>query len=172
MRQGIFLLSVIAALVVTAPMKADAIDVEQYVEVGEKSLKSIKRGKLKDVDKVIDQQRELIRLGIEGCLEFAEKSPADAKMMHLVVLNSLRMRSLPPDQFQKEWLEGGYLRAHGIDIDKFSGRDQQTTYYDAVVRPAGAIVVLEQFKTSRDPELLPTLHKQLSEAVAGVEALK
>lgn len=172
MRQGFFVLFMITVLAIVTPMEAGAMDVEQYVEVGEKSLKSIKRGKMKDVDKVIDQQRELIRLAIEGCLEFAEKSPADAKMMHLVVLNSLRMRSLPPDQFQNEWLEGSYLRAHGIDIDKFSGRDLQTAYYDAVVRPAGAIVTLEEFKKSRNPELLQSLHKQLSEAVAGVEALK
>lgn len=172
MKQTIFILFMTTALWTAAPVYANAMDVEQYVEIGEKSLKSIKRGKMKDVDKILNQQRELIRLGIEGCLEFAEKSPADAKMMHLVVLNSQRMRNLPLDQFQKEWLEGGYLRAHGIDIDKFSGRDQQTTYYNAVVRPAGAIVVLEEYQKSKNPDLLQSLHKQLSEAVDGIETLK
>lgn len=172
MKKSIFIPFMIAALWTVAPVRANAMDVEQYVEIGEKSLKSIKRGKVKDVEKILAQQRELIRLGIEGCLEFAEKSPADAKMMHLVVLNSQRMRNLPLDQFQKEWLEGGYLRGHGIDIDKFSGRDQQTTYYNAVVRPAGAIVAVQEYHKSKDAALLESLHKQLSEAVDSVESLR
>lgn len=172
MKRSLCVLSMITATYCVVPLDASAMDVEQYVEIGEKSLKSVKRGKTKDIDKIIFQQRELIRLGVEGCLEFAEKSPADAKMMHLVVLNSQRMRNLPLDQFQTEWLEGGYLRAHGIDIDKFSARDQQTTYYDAVVRPAVAIVALEQFKKSKNPKLLQTVQEQLGDAVDAVEKLK
>lgn len=172
MKRGLFVLFMITAVYSMLTVNANAMDVEQYIEIGEKSLKSVKRGKTKNVDKIIFQQRELIRLGIEGCLEFAEKSPADAKMMHLVVLNSQRMRSLPLDQFQKEWLEGGYLRAHGIDIDKFSARDQQTAYYAAVVRPAAAIVALEQYKRSKKPKLLQAVQEQLADAVDAVDALK
>lgn len=172
MKRSLLVLSMIAALYWVVPVDVNAMEVEQYVEIGEKSLKSVKRGKTKDVDKIIAQQRELIRLGVEGCLEFAEKSPADAKMMHLVVLNSQRMRKLPLDQIRKEWLEGGYLRAHGIDIDKFSARDQQITYYNAVVRPAVAIVALEAYKKSKSSKLLQTVQEQLADAVDAVEKLK
>lgn len=172
MKRVVLAMSLLSAIWAGAPLSAQAMDVEQYVEIAGKSLKTVKRGKTKDVDKIIVQQRELIRLGVEGCLEFAEKSPADAKMMHLVVLNSLKMRNLSLDQMEKEWLQGGYLRAHGIDIDKFSARDKQASYYDAVVRPAVAIIALEKYKKSKDPELLGTVQEQLSEALDVVESLQ
>jgi hypothetical protein len=148
------------------------MDVDNYVKTAKKTLKAVKKSKVRNVDDLIDQQRELIRMGIEGCLEFAEKSPADAKMMHLIVLNSLKMQNLSLKEIESEWHGGGYLRSHGIDVDKFGKSDAQINYFDSIVFPATAIVALEAYKKNQDPALLEQVHKDLAEVVAQVENLK
>jgi hypothetical protein len=150
---------------------AYAMEVDLYLDGAQKTLKAVKRGKARDADKLIAQQRELIRLAVEGCLEFAEKRPMDAKMMHLVVLNSQRMQNLTLEQIDEEWLKGGYLRSHGVDVDRFSPTDAQVIYQDAVVRPALAIIALQQYKRTKDPEFLKTVHDALSAVVDNLAAL-
>lgn len=149
-----------------------AMDVETYLKTAKKTMKAVKKNKVRNVDDLIEQQRELIRLGVEGCLEFAEKSPADAKMMHLIVLNSLKMQNLSLAEIEAEWHAGGYLRAHGIDVDKFTQADVQINYYDAIVHPATAIIALNEYKKSPDSALLEQIHDELAEVVHHVEGLK
>lgn len=149
-----------------------ALDTESFLKIARDSIKAVKKAKVKDVDSLIEKQKELIRLGIEGCLEFAEKSPNDAKMMQLIVLNSLKMQTLTLDEIEKEWLEGGYLKSHGINVDKYAQTDIQVNHYDSIVNPATAIIALTEYKRSQDPELLNQVHETLSEVVHQVEGMK
>lgn len=151
---------------------ANAMDVDTFLKTAKKTMKAVKKNKVRNVDDLIAQQKELIRIGIEGCLEFAEKNPADAKMMHLIVLNSLKMQNLSLEQIEAEWHAGGYLRAHGIDIDKFTQADVQVNYYDSIVHPATAIIALNEYKKSQDPALLEQVHDELAEVVHHVEGLR
>lgn len=151
---------------------AHALDTEAFLKVARDTLKAVKKVKIKDVDSLIEKQKELIRLGVEGCLEFAEKSPNDAKMMQLIVLNSLKMQTLSLDEIEREWLEGGYLKSHGINVDKFAQTDVQVNHYDSIVNPATAIIALTEYKKSQDPQLLNQVHETLSEVVHQVEGMK
>lgn len=151
---------------------AYALDTDAFLKTARDSMKAVKKGKLKDVDSLIEKQKELIRLGIEGCLEFAEQSPKDAKMMQLIVLNSIKMQNLTLDEIEKEWREGSYLKSHGIDVDKYAQTDIQVNYFDAIVNPAMVIIALNEYKKSQDPQLLQQAHERLSEVVHQVEGMK
>ncbi len=160
------------ALGISGITPAFAADLEEFKSIANKTIKTVKKGKVRDVDGLIEQQKTLIRIGIEAALEFAEKSPADAKMMHLVVLNSNKMQQLSLEDIEKEWHAGGYLRAHGIDIDKFTQADVQTNYYDLIVHPATALIALKKYKESPNPELLTQVENELTEVVNHAGSIK
>lgn len=163
-------LAIIAPLYVATP--ANAMDVDTYVDVAQETIKKVKKGKVKDVDKLIAQQEELIRLAVEGALKFAEENPQSRKMMHLVVLNSERMKRMSLDDIEKAWHGGEYLKGHGIDINEMTHTDAAMNFYDAVVHPATALIALGEYKTSKDPELLSQVENELTEVIMHVEHLK
>ena len=109
-------LSVAVACSVFAVCPAYAMDVDNYIDVAKQAASAVKKGKIKDIDKVIAQQEELIRLAVEGALKYAEENPARRKMMHLLVLNSERMKHLTLDAIETAWHNGDYLRRNGIEI--------------------------------------------------------
>ncbi len=151
---------------------AVAMDIETYKDVANATIKSIKRGKVRNIDKLIDRQKRLIRLAIEGALIYADANPADAKMIHLTVLNSHRMQRMSLEEIEREWHAGGYLRTHGIDMDQFTEMDVQKSYLDTIVHPATAIIALKQYKKSKDPALLEQVQDELTEVVQHVDQLR
>lgn len=164
----------ILAIIISAAFAASAhaFDAEQYIETADTIIKTAKRGKVKDVDKLIDMERELIRLGVEGCLEHAEKNPTDLKLMQLVVLNSQRMRKLSLDDLQKDWIEGVYPTSHGVAIDKLGPKDPAQQFLDMVVRPAAAIIALQNFKKSKNAAMLQRVQEETEKARSGAVAQK
>ncbi len=148
-----------------------ALDVKSYTQVAKKSFRTTRRGRIRNVERLIDQQRQLIRLAIEGALEYAENHPGDAKMLHLTILNTVRMQNLPEEQFTRQWLNGGYLRSHGINLDQYQPTDPPRILYQALVTPAHVIVLLKQYKTSRSAALIGTINQKISALLKAVAAL-
>jgi hypothetical protein len=163
-------ITLLAPMLLAAP--AQAMDVDTYLGVAEETIKKVKKGKVKDVDKLIAQQEELIRLGIEGALKFAEESPENRKMMHLLVLNSERMKSMSLDDIEKMWHGGEYMKSHGIDINEMGHTDAAMNFYDAIVHPATAFIALTEYKSSKEAELLEQVENELTEVMMHVEHLK
>ncbi len=153
-------------------IQAQAMDVDTYLDVAKQTVSKVKKGKVKDIDKLIAQQEELIRLGIEGALKFAEESPENRKMMHLLVLNSERMKSMSLDDIEKAWHGGEYMKSHGIDINEMAHTDAAMNFYDSIVHPATAFIALSEYKSSKDPELLTQVENELTEVMMHVEHLK
>jgi hypothetical protein len=151
---------------------AMAMDVDTYLDVAKQTISKVKKGKVKDVDKLIAQQEELIRLGIEGALKYAEETPESRKMMHLLVLNSERMKSMSLDDIEKNWHGGEYMKSHGIDINELAHTDAAMNYYDAIVHPATAFIALTEYKSSKEAELLEQVENELTEVMMHVEHLK
>ncbi len=150
---------------------AHALDKDAYVKTAKETIKKVKRGKVKekDIDKLVANQQELIRLGIEGALAYAEISPNDRKMMHLTVLNSERMKGLSLEQIEKDWHAGDYMRAHGIEINDIGNLSDAMNLYDAIVHPATAIIALEQYRKDGNAEHLTQVQDELTEVVMHVE---
>ena len=154
----------------TAP--AFAMDVDNYIDIAKQAASTVKKGKAKDLDKLIAQQEELIRLAVEGALKYAEENPARRKMLHLLVLNSERMKHLTLDAMENAWHNGDYLRRNGIDIGNLAHTDAAMGYYHAVIHPAAAYIALTEYKNSKDPELLHKAEDELNEVVVQVEQLQ
>lgn len=156
---------------ILAVASVDAMDIDTYVEVAKQAANTAKKGKAKDVDKLLAQQEELIRLGVEGALKYAEENPARRKMMHLLVLNSERMKHLSLDAMETAWHNGDYLRRNGIEIGNLAHTDAAMSYYYAIIHPAAAFIALTEYKNSKDPELLHKAEDELNEVVMQVEQL-
>ncbi len=161
--------TLIGATFAVAPVYA--MNFDNYIEIAKQAANTVKKGKAKDIDKLIAQQEELIRLAVEGALKYAEEHPAHRKMMHLLVLNSERMKHLTPDAMEKLWQNGDYLRRNGIDIGNLAHTDAAMNYYHAVIHPAAVYIVLTEYKNSKDPELLRRAEDELNEVVVQVEQL-
>ena len=168
MRSSFFVL--IALFMTALVVPAQALETEKYLETSDAIIKTAKRGKVKDVDRLIGLERELIRLGVEACLEYAEKNPTDLKLMQLIVLNSQRMQNLTLEAIQKEWIEGAYPAAHGVTTESLDAKDPAQRMLNSVVRPATSIVALKDFKKSKNTELLQRVQQETEIARAGVAA--
>lgn len=165
-------LSVAVACSAFAACPAYAMDIDNYIDVAKQAASAVKKGKIKDIDKVIAQQEELIRLAVEGALKYAEENPTRRKMMHLLVLNSERMKHLTLDAIETTWHNGDYLRRNGIDIGNLTHTDAAMSYYHAVIHPAAVFIALTEYKNSKDPELLRKAEDELNEVVVQVEQLR
>lgn len=171
MKQNLLCATLASAILVISG-SVFAADLEEFQAIANKTIKTVKKGKVRDIDGLIEQQKALIRIGIEAALEYAEKSPADAKMMHLVVLNSNKMQQLSLEDIEKEWHDGGYLRTYGINIDKLTQADIQTNYYDLIVRPATVLIALKEYKENPNPQLLAQIEDELAEALDHANMIK
>ena len=149
-----------------------AMDVDSYIDIAKQAASTVKKGKSKDIDKLIAQQEELIRLAVEGALKYAEENPARRKMMHLLVLNSERMKHLTLDAMEQAWHNGDYLRRNGIEIGNLAHTDAAMNYYHAVIHPAAVFIALTEYKNSKDQELLRKAEDELNEVVVQVEQLR
>lgn len=163
---------VLTAFVFGVTTPAHAIDALLYASTAETAIKFAKRGKTKELDKLEAEVKALLRLGIEGCLEYAEENPADAKMMHLVVLNSARIPKLPREQIDTEWNRAGYLKSHGVDVDKYNIRATQLSLYFSVVRPATALAAIANFRRNQDGAALEKATDELVDAAKRVASIK
>jgi len=163
---------VLTALLFSATPAVHAIDATLYADTAETAIKLAKRGKAKELDKLEAEVKALLRLGIEGCLEYAEENPTDAKMMHLVVLNSARIPKLPKEQIDAEWNRAGYLKSHGIDVDKYNIRATQLSLYFSVVRPAAALAAIASFRRNQDGAALEKATDVLIDAAKRVASIK
>lgn len=163
----------LSALVVCSAFTAApayAMDVDSYVDVAKQAASTVK--KTKSIDKLIAQQEELIRLAVEGALKYAEENSSRRKMMHLLVLNSERMKHLTLDAMEQAWQNGDYLRRNGIEIGNLTHTDTAMIYYQAVIHPATAYIALTEYKKTKDQELLHKAEDELNEVVVQVEQLR
>lgn len=164
--------AVLTAFLFSLTTAAHAIDASLYASTAETAIKLAKRGKARELDKLEAEVKALLRLGVEGCLEYAEENPTDAKMMHLVVLNSARIPKLPKEQVDAEWNRAGYLKSHGIDVDKYSIRATQLSLYFSVVRPATALAAIANFRRNQDGAALEKATDELVDAAKRVASIK
>ena len=162
--------ALVCSVVAASPVLA--MDVDSYIDIAKQAASTVKKGKTKDIDKLLAQQEELIRLAVEGALKYAEENPARRKMMHLLVLNSERMKHLTTEAIEQAWHNGDYLRRNGIDIGNLAHTDAAMAYYHAVVHPAAVFIALTEYKNSNDPELLHKAEDELNEVVVQVEPLR
>ena len=167
---GAVLLSLVLAVLISLP--AFAMDVSGYKKIAKATIKEALSGSVKDIDKLIADQKKLVKMGVEGCNEYAKKDPKYAKLMKLVVSNADKMMAMDLDEIEEAWHEGGVLEENGIDFESIDHFSPALSHMDTVVHPATSYIALKEYKLSNDGELLEQVKDELSEVLEHIGHIK
>ena len=149
-------------------------DKKGFTKTAKKSIGSIISGNV-NADKMITDMETLVQMGIAGCKEHQgeKETPAvEKEIMQLVINNAYKMKSLTLDEIESQWHEQGALKAKGIDMSKFDHFDEVMCHFDTVVHPATAIICLNEYKKTKNEELLEQVKAELAEVKEHLKHLE
>lgn len=167
-----FCFSLMAIVFVMAMMfNAFAMDLDRYEKIARQTIEQIDSGKV-DIDQMMADQEELVKLGVAACREYAAAEPDKAKMMNIVADNGDKMKSLTLEEIENKWHEGGVLKENGIDISAFDHFDKAMCYSEMVIHPATVCICLNEYKKTGDKAHLDQAKAELSEVVEHVKYVR
>jgi hypothetical protein len=163
--------SLVLALILAAfiSTQAFAMDVAGYKLIANATIKEALSGSVKNIDKLIADQKKLVEIGVAGCKEYAQKVPKDAKIMKLVISNANKMMAMTLEEIEPAWHEGGVLGENGIDFDAIDHFSPALSHMDTVVHPATTYIALKEYKKSKDGDLLEQVKDELSEVLEHLD---
>lgn len=167
---GALILSMVLAVLISLP--AFAMDVSGYKKIANATIKEVLSGSVKDIDKLIADQKKLVAIGVAGCKEYAKTDPKNAKLMKLVISNADKMMAMGLDEIEEAWHEGGVLAENGIDFEAIDHFSPALSHMDTVVHPATSYIALMEYKKSNDADLLEQVKDELSEVLEHVGHIK
>jgi hypothetical protein len=159
-------------VMVTAAFAEEAGHIEKYEALVKSTIQAIITGSTGDIDKLMADQEVLMEIALEECEEHKEDTPADAKIMDLVINNASRMKTSSLDQLEEDWHDGGILTANGIDFDGMDPVGPTSFLMHMVVHPASAYVAMKEYKSTKDKDLLESAKDELSELLNHLDNLK
>ena len=160
--------SVLSLMLVSGAIAADMV---AFKKMAKDTIRQAISGSISDIDTLIATQAKLVDIGVQGCKEFAKKSPKEAKIMNLVVQNAEKMKSMTLDEIEEAWHEGGVLNKNGIDFDAIDHMGAAISHMDTVVHPATTYIALKEYKKTKDEDLLDQVKEELSEVLKHIEHL-
>ena len=150
---------------------AFAIDLDRYEKIARQTIEQIDSGTV-NVDRMMADQEELVKLGVAACREYAAAEPIKAKMMNIIADNSDEMKSLTLEEIEKKWHEGGVLQENGIDTSAFDHFDKSMCYAEMVIHPATVCICLNEYKKTGDKTHLDQAKAELSEVIKHVKYVR
>lgn len=144
---------------------AQAMDLATFEKIANATIKEALSGSIGDIDKLIEDQKKLVKIGVEGCKEYAKKDPEHAKLMNLVTDNAEAMMAMSLDDIEEAWHEAEFLTENGIDVDSIEHFSPALSHMDTVVHPATTYIALKEYKKTGDKDLLEQVKDELSEVL-------
>ncbi len=172
MKKVIGKLLVASVLSIMLVSGASAADMASFKKMTKNTIRQAISGSISDIDKLIATQVKMLDIGVQGCKEYAQKSPKDAKIMNLVVQNAEKMKAMTLDEIEDAWHEGGVLKKNGIDFDKIDHMGAALSHMDTVVHPATTYIALKEYKKTKDEDLLDQVKDELSEVLEHLDHIK
>lgn len=169
MKYGILMTALVAILVAPAAM---AFDKAGYKKLATEVVQGALGTGEVNVDALIAKNEQLMKMGIDGCREYAAKDPANAKLMQIVIDNADAMKAMTLEEIEPAWHEGEFITKNGVDFDAIDHFSPALSHMDTVVHPATAIIALRTYKASKDPALLSQVKDEISEVLEHVEHLE
>ena len=145
--------------------EADAEDWRYFETMATTTINAVKKGDLKDIDRLLVLQERLMELGIKACQNYARLHPEDAGMFELVIDNAENMKFLSMKEIKNQWHAKRFLLSHGVAVEKLHQNSLTGSLLDTVVHPATAYVVLREYRHTGDVKLLRQVDAELSEAI-------
>jgi hypothetical protein len=162
----------IAALCFGITAVATAGEFDEFKQLAEDTMKQVNGGSISDIDKLIQMQEKMVKIGAKACEQYAAKRPGDAKMLNLVATNADKMKSMSLSEIEAQWHEKGFLKSQGIDTALLEEKSVTGSLMDTVVHPATTFIALNDYKKSKDPALLAQVNDELKEVLHHIEMIK
>jgi len=151
---------------------AIALDKERYLELATATIKKADGGFVSNVHKLIKQQEELIKIGVEGAKAYIVTHPEHADLLNEVINNADSMKRMTLDEIEDQWHMGKYMKAKGYDLDKFDHFGELFSLMDAIIHPATSFISLKEYKRTRNVDYLARASAELSEVIVHVKHIK
>jgi len=151
---------------------ANAEDWRYFETMAQTTINAVKKGDVKDVDRLLILQERLMEFGITACKNYARQHPEDAEMFDLVVNNAETMKFLSLKEIKNQWHAKRFLLTHGIAVEKLHQNSLTGSLLDTVVHPAIAYIALREYRHTKDANLLRQVDTELSEAIFQLTYLR
>lgn len=176
MKKQIFITAILITGIFCAALgqTKNKFDNAVYEKLAKKTIAAVISGKI-DAKQMLSDLEKMVAMGIAGCKVHINKkgTPAEEKkIMKLVVEHADKMAELTLEQIEEQWHEGGVLKENDIDIDKYEHFSVVMCRLDAVVHPATGIICVNDYKKSKDDELLEQIKAELEEVVEHLKHIK
>ena len=148
---------------------ANALDVESYENLANNTIRQMNSGVVGDIDAMIAIQEQLIILGMEGGINYLQKSPKGGTPLKLVIENAESMKSLSLDEIETLWHAGEYLKNKGIDQEKIDHFGPMMSLMDSVIHPATSYLLMKEYKRTGNPDLLVRVKAELYEVLEHIK---
>jgi hypothetical protein len=150
-------------------------NVDEYRKIAKDTIKLVLMKKITpdNVDDVIKNQEKLMEIGKIACTKYKSESkdPTALKVMDLVVTNADAMKEMSLREIEKQWHNGNFLSSNGVDPKKVKHFGSTNSYMDMIVHPATAILVLKEYKKSKNSAGLSQIKDELSEVLEHIKHL-
>lgn len=143
-----------------------------FRSIANSTIATVRNGAIKDIEKLLKMQQQLIQLGIEACLDYAKIHPEDTAIMEVVIQNADVMKTLTLQQIENQWHSKQALLDKGINPKKLDHNSLTGNLIDTVIHPATAYIALDKFKKTGDKKLLERVDQELSELLFHLDQIR
>ena len=147
---------------------AYALDTKTYVKYAQTTIDEANTGFVANINELIQMQKTLVQLGIEGGRYYIQKHPEHAKLLQTVVDNAPAMMKMSLDEIEAQWHEGAYMKSRGFDLEKMDHFGELFSLMDAIIHPATSYIALTEYKKTRNADHLARASAELIEVVEHV----
>jgi hypothetical protein len=107
---------------------------------------------------------EMIKIGVVGAKEYADKQPAFAKLMAAVIADADPMKGLSDAEIEAKWGEQGTGGdALGIPLKSLGQFDDTRTAVELIVSPAHAYIYVKKWESAQKARWLDQARDELNE---------
>lgn len=146
-------------------------ELSEYKRIAQHTIEQAQKGKIANVDELIEQQAKLVQLGVEACNNYGNKHPKAKRILDLVTSNADMMKQLSLSEIEEKWHHGGELKKNGYSVkeDHFGAVGN---LIDAVIHPATTYIALTHYKRDKNPQHLDQVVAELSEVLVHIQHLE
>lgn len=157
-----------AALLFFGGKSVFAMDTVLFTKLANETIQEANTGFVANINRLIDMQEQMIRLGVAGCKEYIAQNPDSSALLQLVVDNANNMMNLTLDEIEDQWHQGNFPKSKGVDPEKFDHFGEMFSLMDSVVHPATSYIALKEYKRTRKADNLARASAELIEVVEHV----
>lgn len=117
------------------------------------------------------QLNQAANIGIEMSKQVMAQDPSGQALLGYLIKNVGQIKSSDLDTIEAQWHHGGAFPAE-MKHDSFDHYGAVIGAKDAVVHPLTALVALQQFESTQNPEFLQTAQAELEEIIGQLQYIK